>query len=102
MVEPLFALVVLVLVLITMRALPGPIVAVDSGGISATVGLVVTLSSRVQVPVGRLDKLRRLPDWVHVQLKRESKLGWNFPPRTSATRESTISRVTTSSLTHSW
>jgi CRISPR-associated exonuclease Cas4 len=83
-VEPLFALVVLVLVLVIIwalyralfpKALPGPVVAVDSGVTSATVGRVATMSSRVHGLVGRPDELWKSPDGRIVPVEIKSSRG---------------------------
>ncbi len=84
MVEPLFAIVVLVLVLVIIwalyralfpKALPGPVVAVDSGVTSATVGRVAAMSSRVHGLVGGPDELRRSPDGRVVPVEVKSSRG---------------------------
>ena len=84
MVEPLFALVVLILVLVIIwaicraispRALPGPVVAVDGSVTAATVGRVATMSSWAHGLVGRPDELRRSPDGRIVPVEAKSSRG---------------------------
>ena len=84
MVEPLFALLIIVLALViiwaiyralTPRALLGPVVAVDESVTLATVGRVATMSSRVHGLVGRPDELRRSPDGRIVPVEVKSSRG---------------------------
>ena len=84
MVVPLSALVVLVLVLVIVwalyrvlnpKALPGPVVAVDTDVTSPTVERVATMSSRVHGLVGRPDELRRSPDGRVVPVEVKSSRG---------------------------
>ncbi len=78
------ALLIIVLVLVIIwalyralfpKALPGPVVAVDSGVTSATVGRVATMSSRVHGLVGRPDELRKSPDGRIVPVEVKSSRG---------------------------
>ena len=84
MVDPLVALLILVLALVIIwamyralspKTIPGPVVAVDGSVTSATVGRVVTMSSRVHGLVGRPDELRRAPDGRIVPVKVKSSRG---------------------------
>ena len=71
MVDPLVALLILVLALVIIwaiyralspKAIPGPVVAVDGPVTSATVGRVAIMSSQIHGLVGRPDELQRSPD----------------------------------------
>lgn len=82
--DPLAALLILVLVLIIAwalyralfpRALPGPVVAVDGPTTPSTVGRVATMSSRVHGLTGRPDELRRAPDGRTVPVEVKSSRG---------------------------
>ena len=84
MVEPLSALVILVLVLViiwaiyralTPKALSGPVVAVDGSVTSATIGRVATMSSQVHGLVGRPDEMRRSSDGRVVPVEVKSSRG---------------------------
>ena len=84
MVVPLFALVVLILILVIIwaiyralnpKALPGPVVAVDGSVTSATVGRVATMSSGIHGLVGQPDELRRSPDGRVVPVEVKSSRG---------------------------
>ena len=83
MMEPLFALVILVIVwaiyrAVSPKAISGPVVAVDGSVTSATVGRVATMSSQVYGLVGRPDELRRSPDGRVVPVEVKSSRG--LPP----------------------